>query len=70
MKTKYRKEQQTTSSVPLSILAMSISLAISPPAGQAGTGEWRDPNVTKLQYAERVYGRSHFPGPEKYKKRH
>ena len=35
MKTKYGKEQQTASSAPLSILAMSISLAISPPAGQA-----------------------------------
>ena len=42
MKTKYRKEKQTDSSVLLSILAMSISLPLSPdrrhsatPAGQA-----------------------------------
>ena len=42
MKAKYRKEKQTDSSVPLSILAMLISLALSPdrgcsarPAGQA-----------------------------------
>ena len=43
MKAKYRKEKQTESFAPLSILAMSISLALSPyrrwPAGQAqGSG--------------------------------
>ena len=32
--------------------------------------KWRDPNIKKPQYTEHVHGRSHFPGPEKYKKRH
>ena len=68
MKTKYCKEKQTDSSASLSILAMSISLALSPDRGHSG--QWRNPDVTKLQYAERVYGCSHFPGPERYKKRH
>ena len=69
MKTKYRKEKQTDTSALLSILAMLISLALSPNR-RSGMDKWRDPDVTKPQYAERVYGRSHFPGPEKYKKRH
>ena len=35
---------------------------------RSGTDKWHDPNVRKPQYTEDVYGRSHFPGPEKYKK--
>ena len=69
MKTEYRKEKQTDTSAPFSILAMSISLALSPDRGRSRLG-MGDPDVTKPQYTERVYGRSHFPGPEKYKKRH
>ena len=51
---------------------MSISLALSPDRGrsQSGMGKWHDPNVTKPQYMEHIYGLSHFPGPDKYKKRH
>ena len=35
MKDEYRKEQQTDSYAPLSILAMSISLALSPDCGRS-----------------------------------
>ena len=37
MKAKYQKEEQTDSSAPLSILAMSISLALSPDCGHSAT---------------------------------
>ena len=70
--TKYRKEKQTDASAPLSILVMSILLALSPDrecstisASQSGTVKWHDPDVTKPQYAERVH---RFSWPRKYKK--
>ena len=69
MKAKYRKDKQTDTSALLSILAMSILLALSTDRGhcQSGMGKWRDPDVTKPQYTERVYGRTHFPDLEKYR---
>ena len=74
MKTKHRKEKQTDSSSLLSTLAMLISLALSPDRGCSATPadqawvKWCDTNVTKPQCTECIYGRSYFPGPEKYKK--
>ena len=39
----------------------------------SGMDKWRDCDITKPQYVECMYGRSHFPGPENTKnvtKRH
>ena len=73
MKAKYQKEKQTDSSAPLSIFAMSISLALSPIVGvvldRYGQVEWSQRHK-KTPCAEHVYGRSNFPGAEKYNKSH
>ena len=75
MKAKYRKEKQTDSSAMLSILAMSILLALSPdrgrsarPAGQA----WVSGMIATSQnrnMRNAYTDASHFPGPEKYEKK-
>ena len=63
MKAKYRKEKQTDTSAPL---AMSISLALLPDARPADWA-WKSGVIVTSQYAEHIYGHSHFPGPEKKK---
>ena len=68
----YRKEKQTDFSAPLSILTISISLALSPdcgrsarPAGQA----WKLRHHKTTICGARVQ-MFPFPGPEKYKRHH
>ena len=65
MKSKYQKEKQTDASALLSILTMSISLALSPDHATPASQAWHDPNVTNHN-TQSSY--TDFPGPEKYKK--
>ena len=74
MKAKYQKQKQTDSSAPLSIVTMLILLALLPNHGHTArsAGQAQTSGVIamskKPQYAERLYGCSHFPGPENTKK--
>ena len=70
MKVKYGIEKQTESFAHPRDVDFASSLTLLQVTSWPGTGKWRDRNITKTQYAEHVYGRSHFSGPEKYKKCH